>query len=85
MGAGCDREPDRDRHRDVHPAGESTSINARGQACSGDSAAWVGLVAAFFREPYLTKTGATWRLALTFAAAAGLAAAIVTEALVGRH
>jgi hypothetical protein len=48
-------------------------------------APWVAMVAAFFREPLLSKKGAAWRLALTAAAVAALAAVLLAEFLPGPH
>ena len=46
----------------------------------GDSATWVGIVAAWFREPSLTRLGASRRLVLAIGVAALLVSLIVIEA-----
>jgi hypothetical protein len=46
---------------------------------AGNAEPWVALVAAFFHEPTLTRTGAAWRLVLAGAAAAALTAVLLLE------
>jgi hypothetical protein len=46
----------------------------------GDSATWAGIVAAWFREPSLTRLGASRRLVLAIGVAALLVSLIVIEA-----
>jgi hypothetical protein len=48
-------------------------------------APWVAMVAAFFKEPSLSKHGAAWRLVLAVGAAAVLAAVLLAEFLPGPH